>query len=467
MVDAASQILNTTWTGVNDTVRHDMSAEYLEAVEMLVENIHINRSRSFKTDNLELKVCPNTDCNVTVFDIEVSLNRTTGRPKIMAVRNLTPKLDNNYPRTEKTEFLLSATLGLDRDENGTTERRSSDVEIYLEFPLQGDVQSPVCVFWNVTTKSWSDEGCNMFSRDANGTSCYCNHLTSFSVLMAKGDISTPELDVITSIGLGVSLCCLLIFLVIEFLVWSAVVKTNLSHFRHTAIVNIATFRLLADCSFLASSSPEILSDGMCLAFTVSKHLFYTAMFCWMLCLSVMLVHQLIFVFSPLRKRVFMFLSSVVGYLVPIIIVGSSYVYYRYTYKPYYDNKTCWLNFERLLEGSIHAFLIPVGIVIMINIFSMVVVIVTLVKTQTPDSGKADDKETAKSIIKVLVVLAPVFGVTWVIGFFLLILDHDNPVFPAANYTFTILNSFQEGLQMSVGITYSQTKTTLVSPTKAA
>ncbi|CAN9507581.1 unnamed protein product [Ophioblennius macclurei] len=443
MVDAASQILNTTWTGINTTVRYDMSAHYLEAVEMLVENINTNRSRSLKSDNLELKICPNTDCNVTVFDIEVSLNRSVGRPKILAVRNLTPKLDNTYPNTEKTDLLLSATLGRTRDENGTMERRSSFVEIHMQFPLEtGEKKKPICVFWNITTKSWSDEGCVLRSRGANSSSCHCNHLTSFSVLMAKGDISTAELDIITSIGLGVSLCCLLIFLLIEMLVWSAVVKTNLSHFRHTAIVNIATFRLLADCSFLASSSPETLSDGFCLAFTVAKHLFYTAMFCWMLCLSVMLVHQLIFVFSPLRKRVFMLLSSIIGYLVPIVIVGSSYVYYRYTYKPYYDTKTCWLNFERLLEGSIHAFLIPVGFVLLINIFSMVVVIVTLVKTQKPDSGKADDKETAKGIIKVLVVLAPVFGVTWVIGFFLLILDHDNPMFPVANYAFTILNSFQ-------------------------
>lgn len=443
MVEAASQILNTTWTGVNDTVRYDMSADYLEAVEMLVENINTNRSLTLKSDNFELKICPNRDCNVTVFDINVSLNRSTGRPKVMAVKNLTPKLENTYPNTEKTDYLLSATLGLDRDKNGTQERPSSIVEIRMEFPLQVEnKQKPICVFWNITTKSWSDEGCILSSRGSNSTSCYCSHLTSFSVLMAKGDISTDELDIITNIGLGVSLCCLVIFLLIECLVWSAVVKTNLSHFRHTAMVNIATFRLLADCSFLASGSPESLSDSLCLAFTVCKHLFYTAMFCWMLCLSIMLVHQLIFVFSPVRKRVFMFLSSIVGYLVPVIIVGSSYVYYRYTYKPYYDTKTCWLTFERLLEGSIHAFLIPIGIVILVNIFSMVVVIVTLVKTQTPDSSKANDKETAKGIIKALVVLAPVFGVTWVIGFFLLILDHDNPVFPVANYTFTILNSFQ-------------------------
>uniref|UniRef100_A0A3Q3K220 G-protein coupled receptors family 2 profile 2 domain-containing protein n=1 Tax=Monopterus albus TaxID=43700 RepID=A0A3Q3K220_MONAL len=194
------------------------------------------------------------------------------------------------------------------------------------------------------------------------------------------------------------------------------------------MVNIAVFRLLADCSFLASSSPNILTDSWCLTLTICKHLFYLAMFCWMLCLSVMLVHQLIFVFSPLRKRVFMFFSSIVGYVCPILIVGSSYVYYKYTYNLYYDMKTCWLIYVRLLEGSIHAFLLPVGTIILTNLFSMAVVIVTLVKTSVPDSSKADDKETAKSILKVVVFLTPVFGVTWVIGFFQLMMQKDNPMY---------------------------------------
>uniref|UniRef100_A0AAQ5ZPC5 G-protein coupled receptors family 2 profile 2 domain-containing protein n=1 Tax=Amphiprion ocellaris TaxID=80972 RepID=A0AAQ5ZPC5_AMPOC len=289
---------------------------------------------------------------------------------------------------------------------------------------------------------WSDEGCFVRSSDGEDIQCECHHLTAFSVLMAKGDISTETLDTITTVGLSVSVFSLLLFLTIEFLVWSAVVKSNLSHFRHTAIVNIAVFLLLADCSFLASTSPESLSDTVCFVLTVCKHLFFLAMFTWMLCMSVMLVHQLIFVFNPLRKRVFMFLSSILGYVVPILIVGSSYIYCKYTYRPYYDKKTCWLVFERLLEGSMHAFLIPVGTIMMTNLFSMVVVIVTLVKSSVPDSSKADDKDTAKGILKVVLVLTPIFGVTWIIGFFLLMLEPDNPMFEVANYSFTILNSFQ-------------------------
>ncbi|KAG7244128.1 hypothetical protein INR49_004451 [Caranx melampygus] len=322
------------------------------------------------------------------------------------------------------------------------DNKDSSLQIKLDFPTENfNHKTPHCVFWNTTMKDWSDKGCSVKTNDGNYTSCECNHLTSFSVLMAKGDISTDVLDMITNVGLGVSVCSLLIFLIIEFLVWSAVVKTNLSHFRHTAIVNIAVFLLLANCCFLASSFPDKISDTMCLVMTVCKHLFYLAMFSWMLCMSVMLVHQLIFVFSPLRKRVFMFLSSIVGYVCPILIVGCSYVYAKYTNKEYHNRKTCWLVFEQLLEGSIHAFLLPVGTVVLTNLFSMVVVIVTLMKSSVPDS-KSDEKDAVKSILKVVVFLTPVFGVTWIIGFFLLILDENDPMFPVANYSFVILNSFQ-------------------------
>lgn len=435
-VSASSDILNKTWDGVNDSTVHHMSSDYLQSVEGLVKNIHVNKSNGFDSQNLQLKFCQDVDCNITVYDVDVSLNRTgdTGILKTVAVKNLTDKLRNTFGQTLNTRIVVSATLA----GNNVSLR-----EIQLDFPKDGHLgRTPLCVFWNTTHRDWSGTGCTVKTSDHQRTVCTCNHLTSFSVLMAKTDVSTLDLDLITYVGLGTSICSLLIFLTVEFLVWSAVVKSSLSHFRHTAIVNIATFRLLADLSFMASMAPESLGSGTCLVLTVCKHLFYLAMFSWMLCMSVMLVHQLIFVFEPLRKRVFMFLSSIVGYVCPILIVGCSYVYSKYTDKPYHNPKTCWLVFERILEGSIHAFLLPVATIMLTNMFSMMVVIVTLMKAAVPDSSMADDRETAKNILKVVCFLTPLFGITWVFGFGLLMLENSSPLFTASNYLFTILNSFQ-------------------------
>ncbi|XP_041660574.1 adhesion G protein-coupled receptor F4 [Cheilinus undulatus] len=431
---AASNMLNTSWSGVNESVVHDMSSSYLESVENLVQNIKVNQSTGVQSPNLDLNFCSRPDCNVTVFDIRVTMNITYGIMKTLGIKNLMDRMTNNFKAPGNVSLILSATLENNND---------TSLQIRMDFPTeQQEFGKRDCVFWNTTDREWSKVGCTAKKSHGNRTVCACTHLTSFSVLMAKGKIKDEVLDLITLVGLGVSVCSLLIFLIVESLVWSAVVKTNLSHFRHTALVNIAVFLLLANCCFLASTSPEDLSESWCFALTVGKHLFYMAMFSWMLCMSVMLVHQLIFVFSPLRKRVFMFLSSIVGYICPILIVGSSYVYCRYTGRDYFKKDTCWLVYVRLLEGSIHAFLLPVGTIILTNLFSMVVVIVTLVKSSAPEGSKAEDKETIKSILKVVVFLTPVFGVAWIIGFAQLMLNDESPLHRVALYSFTILNSFQ-------------------------
>ncbi|XP_062267965.1 adhesion G protein-coupled receptor F5-like [Platichthys flesus] len=451
-LNAASNLLANNWTGVNESITNDMSLQYLDGVENLVKNIQVNNTLNISKPNLDLKVSKG-DCNISVFDVTVQLNETGGQFKTVGVRNLMEKLNNRFKPTSTAPHNLMLIV---------TKNGSSSTEITMDFPIKQLNDTELhCVFWDTKNMTWSDTGCRVERDsnhsdsnhsdsnqiDSNHTVCKCTHLTSFAVLMSKcntpnNDKSNVILEIITYVGLAVSICSLVILLIIEALVWSVVVKTDLSYFRHTALVNIAVFLLLADCSFLASMSPENLSDQWCLILTLCRHLFYLAMFSWMLCMSVMLTHRLIFVFNPLRKRVFMFLSSIVGYGCPVLIVGISYVYCRYNEKEYYNKKTCWLVFDGTLDGSLFAFLIPVGTVIFTNLFSMAVVIFTLLKSSAPDGSKSDEKETFKSIIKVVIFLTPVFGVTWGIGFLLQILNKDHEAYPFLLYSSTILNTFQ-------------------------
>ncbi|XP_062267964.1 adhesion G-protein coupled receptor F3-like [Platichthys flesus] len=446
-LNVASNLLTNNWTGVNSSITYDMSSQYLYSVENLVKNIQVNNTLNIYKPNLDLKVSKG-DCNISVFDVTVKLTETGGQFKTVGVRNLMDKLNNSFKPTSTVLHNLLLIV---------TKNSSSSTEITMDFPIKklNNAQKLHCVFWDTNIKDWSETGCRVERdsnhSDGNHTLCKCNHLTSFAVLMSKSDTPNLDLDTITYVGLAVSICSLVILLIIEALVWSVVVKTDLSYFRHTALVNIAVFLLLADCSFLASMSPENLSAHWCLILTLCKHLFYLAMFSWMLCMSVMLTHRLIFVFSPLRKTVFMFLSSIVGYGCPVLIVGISYVYFRYNEKEYYNKKTCWLVFDGTLDGSLYAFLLPVGTVIFTNLFSMAVVIFTLLKSSAPDGSKSDERETFKSIIRVLIFLTPVFGVTWGIGFILQIFNKDHEAYPFLEYSFTIINSFQGFFVMLTGV----------------
>ncbi|XP_028997814.1 adhesion G-protein coupled receptor F3-like isoform X2 [Betta splendens] len=448
-INASSNLLQMTWN-VPPLILYNVSSTFLQSVDDLVKNIRVNTSQGVNSTNIDLRFCSSSKCTLSVFNVGVEMIISNGILKTAAVRNLTNKLRNNYNHTKPSKLLLSATL---QDNN------DSSTNIILDFPDDWQTYSkPLCVFWNTTEEDWSPAGCTAYNNDNGRTMCVCNHLTPFSVLVSKDEISAYSsiLDIITNVGLSVSIFSLLVFLTIECLVWSAVVKTNLAHFRHTAMVNIAVFLLLADISMLASTRPSSLPDSWCFFLTICKHLFYLAMFCWMLCLCIMLVHQLIFVFSPLRKRVFMFVSSIVGYALPVLIVGSSYVYCKYTNIPYYNVTTCWLAYESLFVGSIQSFLLPVGTIIFINILSMLVVIVTMVNSQVVDASKADDMNTAKGIVKGLAVLTPVSGVTWIIGFLQLMLDEETPTFVAVEFLFTILNSFQ-GICILVTVHFKEEK----------
>ncbi|KAJ8009159.1 hypothetical protein DPEC_G00086000 [Dallia pectoralis] len=436
---AASNMLGKDWGQVNTTISYNMSSSYLQSVEGLVSNMNINDSQGHNTQNIEVKICNNVTCNQTVFGVEVKLNQSSGTVNTLGIKNLSGKLNNtNYPSGIFSDIVVSATL-----QNST----GTNIVIQLDFPINQPVEKGSrihCVFWNTTLNEWSKEGCVWKEMVNNKSYCECTHLTSFSVLMSKTQTFLPYLNEITYVGTGVSICSLLVFLLIEALVWSAVVKSNLSHFRHTALVNISLCLLLADCSFLAASATasNFMPSSLCLVLTLAQQFFFQAMFCWMLCLSIMLLHQLIFVFHPLRKSVYRVLSIVLGYVCPLVIVSATYVYYKFKNEPYNDTSTCWLKYTSPMVGSIHAFILPVGTIVFMNLFGMGVVIMTLLKSSISDGSKANEKETVKSIMKVILFLTPVFGVTWGLGFLMLTLDNTGTIGDFMQYAFTITNSLQ-------------------------
>ncbi|KAG7254875.1 hypothetical protein CRUP_037933, partial [Coryphaenoides rupestris] len=45
-----------------------------------------------------------------------------------------------------------------------------------------------CVYWDSLSGNWSTEGCSVVRWDANQTTCSCNHLSTFAILMALHEI---------------------------------------------------------------------------------------------------------------------------------------------------------------------------------------------------------------------------------------------------------------------------------------
>ncbi|KAJ8353288.1 hypothetical protein SKAU_G00208550 [Synaphobranchus kaupii] len=157
----------------------------------------------------------------------------------------------------------------------------------------------------------------------------------------------------------------------------------------------------------------------------------------------MLLHRIIFVFHQVRKKAYLAFSVSLGYVCPTIVVLFSYVYYDNGKVDIYYNESCWLNYNGILKGSIHTFVLPVGVIIFINLFSLVVVISKLLRPSVSEGDKGDEKDMAKSILKAVVFFTPIFGITWIFGFLTMIVDLSDGEFPMIiHYLFTLLNAFQ-------------------------
>uniref|UniRef100_A0A8C6V6S6 G-protein coupled receptors family 2 profile 2 domain-containing protein n=1 Tax=Neogobius melanostomus TaxID=47308 RepID=A0A8C6V6S6_9GOBI len=250
------------------------------------------------------------------------------------------------------------------------------------------------------------------------------------------------LDKITYIGVSISIASLVICLIIEAVVWKKIRKPRVSYMRHVTVVNIALCLLIADIWFIIGagiSKAKDKSDDQkrsCTAATFFIHLFYLALFFWMLVSGLQLLYHTVSVFdSGARKRTLLAIGFCIGYGAPIIIAVVTIAVTAGSNTYTQHNDVCWLNWD--LSKALLAFVIPALTIVVINFLILFIVLYKILR-----SSKTDEKDTAKSIIKVILVLAPVFGVTWSIGFCLVVLPKANPAYEFFNYTFTIVNSFQ-------------------------
>uniref|UniRef100_A0A3B3Z742 Adhesion G protein-coupled receptor F7 n=1 Tax=Periophthalmus magnuspinnatus TaxID=409849 RepID=A0A3B3Z742_9GOBI len=298
--------------------------------------------------------------------------------------------------------------------------------------------SPQCVFWNFTLFNnsrggWDEEGCRVVNVNKDIVTCQCNHLTSFSVLMSTTlGFSEEEkriLVLITYIGVSISIASLIICLIIEAVVWKKVRRPRVSYMRHVTIVNIAVSLLVADIWFIIGAAGSVKKEiPPCTAATFFAHLFYLALFFWMLVSGLLLFYRTITVFdSGMRKRTMLAIGFSIGYGGPVIIAVVTVAATAGQGHYIQLDDACWLNWNP--SKALLAFVIPALTIVALNFLILCVVIYKIIRRRTGADAEEKHviKDTAKSIIKVILVLAPVFGVTWSIGLLLLTVDNGDMV----------------------------------------
>ncbi|XP_053565588.1 adhesion G protein-coupled receptor F5-like [Bombina bombina] len=434
VVDNSSR---TSWE--QNANRTAESSRLLQSIEKFAEKLQIvNGSVNIATTNVILSGVTKTDLmdsykktfSFAQSNISISANVSIGNEQLNAIAtnssivsiaygtlNDILSISNSNQSGPVVNGLLLTTIVSNTD---LTNFRSVMVFKKSNSSLnKGD-----CVFWNFNLSDWDSAGCRAEVSQLFVT-CHCTHLTSFSILMSRFEIIDPFLDLITYIGVGISMLSLVICIIVEATVWKLVTKNKTSYMRHICLVNIAVSLLVANIWFIVGSGVrpqpskenpaeyEKISDA-CVAATFFSHFFYLSVFFWMLTMGLILFYRLVYVLHDMSKSTMMALSFVMGYVCPLIIaVITIAVTITQPNKPYTAKRSCWLNIEE--TNAFIAFIVPALAIVLVNFIIVIIVIVKLLRPKVGDKTKKDEKDTLMQIMKSIVILTPLLGLTWGLG----------------------------------------------------
>nr|XP_033771046.1 adhesion G protein-coupled receptor L3 isoform X14 [Geotrypetes seraphini] len=292
--------------------------------------------------------------------------------------------------------------------------------------------NPNCSFWSYSKRTmtgyWSTQGCRLLTTNKTHTTCSCNHLTNFAVLMAHVEVKHTDavhdllLDVITWVGILLSLVCLLIC------IFTFCFFRGLQSDRNTIHKNLCISLFVAELLFLIGIN-RTDQPIACAVFAALLHFFFLAAFTWMFLEGVQLYIMLVEVFeSEHSRRKYFYL---VGYGMPALIVAVSAAV---DYRSYGTDKVCWL---RLDTYFIWSFIGPATLIIMLNVIFLGIALYKMFHHTAilkPESGCLDN---IKSWVIGAIALLCLLGLTWAFG---LMYINESTVIMA--YLFTIFNSLQ-------------------------
>uniref|UniRef100_A0A3B4ZKE3 Latrophilin-1-like n=1 Tax=Stegastes partitus TaxID=144197 RepID=A0A3B4ZKE3_9TELE len=295
---------------------------------------------------------------------------------------------------------------------------------------------PNCSFWNASGVSgsgrWSTQGCRLLHTNNTHTTCACNHLSSYAVLMTyqcRLNFIKPLLVYVVSwVGISVAVLCLstcLTTLCCQGAPW---------HTDHSTIhCNLWANLLVTELVFLVGAN-KTQYTVLCSITAGLLHFSLLSVFCWLFLegVELYLLQREVFEGRNSRRKYF----YLCGYSVPGLVVAVSAAI---DFRGYGSKTACWLRADNYFIWS---FLGPVAVIITLN---LVVLVMTLHKMHStaalkPDSSRHDNLRAWAVGSLTLLFLQ---SVTWSSGLMFL----SSPSLLLA-YLFSSLNTAQ-GLLISI------------------
>lgn len=308
-------------------------------------------------------------------------------------------------------------------------------------------ESVECVFWDLNGNNglggWSSEGCRMNSTSLNHTTCLCDHLTHFGVLMDLSRTPISALDdrimtMITYVGCGLSS----IFLTVTLLSYIAFDKLR-QDYPSKILMNLSAALLLLNLLFLINTwLASFGNHGLCICLAVTLHYSLLASFTWMLLAAVHMYFALVKVFNIYVHSYILKLCSI-GWGVPLVVVSIVLAINKDFYgsgvsaESVSPDKTpedvfCWVQDNVAFYVSVVAYFLLI-LVCNLAVFIVVLVQIHSVKARNPAGSQSGHLSNLKSVVSLTFLL----GLTWGFGCFAW-----GPAKVPFLYLFSICNSLQ-------------------------
>uniref|UniRef100_A0A8C3AMM8 Si:ch211-241f5.3 n=1 Tax=Cyclopterus lumpus TaxID=8103 RepID=A0A8C3AMM8_CYCLU len=286
--------------------------------------------------------------------------------------------------------------------NRNTSHLQEPVTLTFYHLKQTNESDPTCVFWDASEEggSWSPRGCKVVETQPEYTVCSCNHLSSFAVLMALYDIEdTFELQLITQVGMSLSLMCLFLCILTFSMIRSIKSPRTTIHLHLCISLFISTVIFLAGISRTESRVGCAVVAGL-------LHFFFLAVFCWMCLEGIQLFRMVVLVFNTNFKTLYMMAG---GYGVPAVIVTCSALANA---SGYGTKRHCWLNLD-----LIWSFFGPACIIIIVNVFFFLITVWKLAQKFSSLNPDLDDLQKIKAFTITAMAQLTLLGTMWIFGCF--------------------------------------------------
>uniref|UniRef100_UPI003AAC943A uncharacterized protein adgrg2a n=1 Tax=Centroberyx gerrardi TaxID=166262 RepID=UPI003AAC943A len=328
----------------------------------------------------------------------------------------------------------------------------SNLRENIQFTIQNINPLPAnyvasCAFWDFSLNGggggWNSAGCFLLNTTQENTSCSCNHLTSFAILLdvSRGEGTNPQhaliLTFITYIGCGISA----IFLAVTLFTYICFQKL-LRDIPSKILVQLCMSLFLLNLLFLLDGWLALYpSTGLCISTAFFLHYFLLTSFTWAGLEALHMYLSIIRVFTPYLSR-YMLKFSLLGWGVPLIvvIVVISVDKNNYGLVTYGKNTNgssddfCWLRNDIAFYVGVVAYFI---LIFALTLLVFIVVLVQLARIKRQNPQNQSPQRGLMTDLRSIAGLVILLGLTW--GFALFAWG---PLYLPFIYLFSIFNSLQ-------------------------